>query len=360
MTERLRMIVGAYWFRCALVSAAAGVLVAVLFSASGAAPLARVLPRSLVHSAVMGGLVGSLLPRVHHRLHASGTARGWTVVLIVLTALALAGTVVACALLELVGPLASGAEFRACLAGSFQINLILSLALGVGMSFYETQRGRVDALSLALRTQELEHERARKMALEARLASLESRLHPHFLFNTLNAITELIHESPARAERTVERLATLLRASLDATERGLVPLAHELELVRDYLAIEKERLGARLAYDVAVAPSVAQCRVPPLAVQTLVENSIKHAIAPRATGGRLRVEAEAAGGRLVVGVWDDGPGFTSDAIAPGHGLENLEGRLAARFGASAALGIARRDGGTLVTISVPRSDADGA
>ena len=93
----------------------------------------------------------------------------------------------------------------------------------------------------------------------------------------------------------------------------------------------------------------------PLAVQTLVENSIKHAIAPNPKGGRLRVEAAADNGRLTVGVWDDGPGFTMAAALPGHGLENLQSRLAARFGTSAALSIARRDGGTLVTMALPRT-----
>jgi LytS/YehU family sensor histidine kinase len=229
------------------------------------------------------------------------------------------------------------------------------LALGIGMSVYEAQRSRVEALTLELRTRELEHERERKSALEARLSSLESRLHPHFLFNTLNAIAELIHENPDRAERTVERLAALLRASLDATEHGLVPLSRELELVSDYLEIEKARLGDRLIYAVAVAPALARCRVPPLAVQMLVENSIKHAIAPRPAGGRLRVDAAAEDGRLVVGVWDDGPGFSADTIQPGHGLENLQSRLAARFGDAGVLNVAREHGGTRVSIVIPRT-----
>jgi hypothetical protein len=330
MTARLNRVLGAYWFRCAIVSLAAGLMVAMILSATGVAPLRAVLPRSLVHSAVMGTLVGSVLQLVAGRLIHAGPARGWTVILLLLVALAALGTGASCGMLD--------GEFQRCVESAFQVNLILSLALGVGMTFYEMQRGR-----------------AVRMALEARLAALEARLHPHFLFNTLNAIAELVHEDPVRAERTVERLATLLRASLDATGRGLVPLAEELELVRDYLAIEKERLGPRLAYDVAVAPTLAAWPVPPLAVQTLVENSIKHAIAPRAGGGRIRVEAAAQGDRLIVGVWDDGPGFTPGTQVPGHGLDNLVGRLAARFGHEAALDVGRRDAGTLVTISLPRT-----
>jgi LytS/YehU family sensor histidine kinase len=110
-----------------------------------------------------------------------------------------------------------------------------------------------------------------------------------------------------------------------------------------------------LTYRFDVAADAGTCEVPPLAVQTLVENSIKHAIAPRPGGGRVRVEAGTSDGRLIVGVWDDGPGFEVSAAIPGHGLENLQSRLAARFGEAAALNVARRDGGTLVTVSVPRN-----
>jgi len=269
------------------------------------------------------------------------------------------GTFVACVILGGLG-LGGGEPLSARFTASLRVNTLLTAAIGVAVTLYESQRGRLAAVTLELRTRELERERERKTALEARLSSLESRLHPHFLFNTLNAITELIHENPDRAERTVERLAALLRASLDATERGLVPLAREIELVSDYLEIEKARLGERLSYAVDVAPALAACEVPPLAVQTLVENSIKHAIAPRPGGGRVRVDATAADGRVVVRVWDDGPGFGEDAIRPGHGLENLQSRLAARFGGAGSLSVARQDGGTLASIAIPRSGRGGA
>jgi sensor histidine kinase YesM len=356
MNQSLRRVLGAYWFRCALVSLVAALVVATLLGTMGVAPLARVLPRSLVHAGVMGGLVGSILPRVAHGVRDVGTARGWTIVVLTLVVLGVAGTTLACLLLESTH-LRSFASLRECVGSTLQINLILSLALGIGMMVYETQRARTDELRLELQARELEHERALKAALAARLSSLESRLHPHFLFNTLNAITELIHENPDRAERTVERLAALLRAALDATERGLVPLARELEFVGDYLEIEKARLGERLSYTVDVAPGLAAYEVPPLAVQTLVENSVKHAIAPRPGGGRVRVDASATNGRLVVGVWDDGPGFTADAIRAGHGLENLQARLATRYGDAAALTVAREDSGTRVSLAIPRGGA---
>jgi len=175
------------------------------------------------------------------------------------------------------------------------------------------------------------------------------------MFNTLNAISALIQDNPEEAERTIERLAALLRFALDATERGLVPLDHELKIVTDYVEIERTRFGERLTYAIDVDPEAAGCAVPPLAIQTLVENAIKHAITPRLDGGRLRVEATVRGDQVRLSVWDDGPGFRPDAIRAGHGLDNLRGRLAARFGADASLEIGRRDGGTLVTVALPRA-----
>ncbi len=262
----------------------------------------------------------------------------------------------ACGLLTLLG-LHHGDSFRRCFVSDLGVNALVVVAVGFGMLLYESQRARLDAVTLELRGKEIEHARAQKMAIEARLASLESRLHPHFLFNTLNAILALIREDPDHAERTVERLATLLRFSLDATERGLVPLGQELKIAVDYLEIERTRLGERLSYALDIDPDVTACEVPPLVIQTLVENSIKHAIAPRPGGGHVRVEASARGDRMTLTVWDDGPGFTPAAVPPGHGLDNLRGRLAGRYGPAATLDITRRDGGTLVTVSLPRTPA---
>src|SRR2546425_403656 len=128
-----------------------------------------------------------------------------------------------------------------------------------------------------------------------------------------------------------------------------------LDAVTDYVEIERTRFGERLTYAIDVDPEAAGCEVPPLAIQTLVENAIKHAITPRVGGGRLRVEATVRGDHVRLSVWDDGPGFRPDAMRAGHGLDNLRGRLAARFGTDASLEIGRRDGGTLVTVALPRA-----
>lgn len=344
-----------YWLRVAVVSVAAALVVTALLGAlSGMTGVPTMLRHALVHSAIMAVLCGALLPWLGHRLGALSAALQWAVTIPALLGLAGVGTALATGLIVAVERRALE-SFWPSFAFSFPINALLTMTLGVGMTLYEAQRGRLDAVTMELRTRELEHERARKMALEARLASLESRLQPHFLFNTLNAISALIQEDPDHAERMVERLAALLRFSLDATGRGVVPLADELKIVTDYLEIEQTRLGERLAFVIDAPADAVRCEVPPLAVQTLVENSVKHAIAPRPAGGRIRVAAAATADELRLTVWDDGPGFTAAAMQAGHGLENLQSRLVARYGDAATLTIDRRDGGTLVTVSLPRA-----
>ena len=213
-----------------------------------------------------------------------------------------------------------------CLTSAYPINALLTMTLGVGMTLYESQRLRLDAVTLELRTRELEHERARKMALEARLASLESRLQPHFLFNTLNAISALIQEDPDQrrahggaAGRAAALLARRQRAGAGAAGRR---------------AEDRRRLPGDRADAAGGAPGVtaSTCR-PELArrarcrrssIQTLVENSVKHAVAPRPSGGRIRVTAPpptATGRARRVG---RRPRLHRAALRPGHGLENLQ------------------------------------
>lgn len=234
---------------------------------------------------------------------------------------------------------------------------VIALIFGISIFFYEGLRVRLEQTTLQLRTKELEEERARKLAAEARLSSLESRIHPHFLFNTLNSISALIPEDPAEAERLLERLAALLRFSLDSHAASTVPLAWEMKIVGDYLEIEKARLGDRLHYTVSVPEELSGFEVPPLAVQTLVENSVKHAVAPRPEGGRIGVQARAIDGWLELRVSDDGPGFGAGDLAAGHGLDNLQARLAAVFAGQAQLEILRSDGETAVRVCLPQRRA---
>lgn len=221
------------------------------------------------------------------------------------------------------------------------ISLIISVPTSAGAMTYARLMG--------------ERSRAVAIATEARLASLESRVRPHFLFNALNSAIALIPEDPARAEQVLERLAALLRFSLDAHQARLVPLGEELRVVVDYLEIERVRFGERLRYRVDVPAELEAHPVPAFSLQTLVENSVKYAIATRASGGEIRVTARRDGGRLHLAVEDDGPGFTA-APMPGHGLDTLRGRLEALYGNGASLAApapAPSTGGARVAVEVP-------
>jgi hypothetical protein len=192
--------------------------------------------------------------------------------------------------------------------------------------------------------------RAQYETAQARLSSLESRVRPHFLFNTLNSIMALIPEDPAAAERVTGKLAALLRYSLDATGRSTVPLEQEVKVATDYLEIEKTRFGDRLRYTLDVPEALMHVDVPPFSLQTLVENSVKYG------GSEIRVTARNGNGRLLLRVWDSGNGFPEKLdLPPGHGLRNLQERLDALWGSKAGVDFPRDNAGTTVEISLPAS-----
>jgi two-component system, LytTR family, sensor histidine kinase AlgZ len=238
-------------------------------------------------------------------------------------------------------------------SGSYPIALIVTLASGLAISSYETMRHRLNFATIELRTRQIEQERAYKLLAEARLSYLESRIHPHFLFNTLNSIAALIPLDPKRAEDTVGKLASLLRFSLNAHRSGLVPLAQEVKIVHDYLEIERTRLGSRLRYTIEIPEPLRDAKIPPLALQSLVENVVKHVAAERAQGASIYIAAWREADRLRLEVSDDGPGFSLDAITPEHGLGNLVARLDLLYGNRGKLGVTRRDNLTVVSLEFP-------
>jgi len=237
--------------------------------------------------------------------------------------------------------------------GSISFAVVITLVVGLSITSFETMRFKLQAAQLEVRTNQMEQERAYKLLAEAQLSSLESRIHPHFLFNTLNSIAALIPSDPQRAEDTVGKLASLLRFSLGAQHHGMVSLKQELKIVRDYLEIEKTRFGARLSYEIVVPAEMEDLSVPPLALQSLVENSIKHVVSQRTHGSSIRVSGTNGSGRIRLEVADDGPGFSMESITPEHGLGNLRARLELLFATEGKLEVAREDDKTVVCMTYP-------
>ena len=307
---------------------------------------------SLVYAFSIGGMAGLLLPLIAERAKLCGSGKRTVVVGSAIVIMTVAGCALATVILVQVG-LRAPADAWSNFWGIVRFCIVISLLVGLGVYFFESMRYRLAEASLELRTRQLDQERAQKLATEARLSSLESRIHPHFLFNTLNSISALIHDEPQRAEQIVGRLAALLRFSLDANQCSLVPLEQEFKILRDYLEIEKARFGERLRYSIDVDPEVRQASLPPLAVESLVENSVKHAIAPRREGGEVRVTARAVDGGIEIEVADSGPGFSLEAIPRGHGIDNLLARLEVLYNGQAKLDVGTADGWASVRLMLP-------
>jgi two-component system LytT family sensor kinase len=197
--------------------------------------------------------------------------------------------------------------------------------------------------------------RAEALAQQARLEALRLQLNPHFLFNSLNAISSLVLDGQTeRATTTIARLADLLRLTLHAPPGDAIPLRDELELVDRYLDIERVRLGERLRVEVDVATDVLDARVPPLLLQPLVENAVRHAVAARADGGRIRIAASRVNGTLFLSVDDDGPGTPETISERGVGLANTRQRLEQRYDARQRFGIERSGlGGLAMRLELP-------
>ncbi len=210
---------------------------------------------------------------------------------------------------------------------------------------------------LAQAEAERERERARALAadkqlLDAELRALQAQIEPHFLFNTLANVASLIDSAPDKARSMLARLIDLLRASLAASRAAKVDVGRELDLVRAYLEILAIRMGARLRYTIDAPDTVRGRPIPPLLVQPLVENAIKHGLEPKMEGGSVVIRVREGDGVLQVEVEDDGLGFAPSA-ASGVGLANLRERLAALYDGRARLTIESLAPGTRVKIAVP-------
>ena len=202
-----------------------------------------------------------------------------------------------------------------------------------------------------------------KHLAQAKLQALQMQLNPHFLFNTLHAISSLMHKDVEAADRMISRLSELLRAALESTDTQEVTLDEELDFLERYLEIEQTRFGPRLTVRMTIAPDTRRARVPNLVLQPLVENAIRHGIEPHAKPGQLELRAQRVDGNLVLQVQDNGAGLPADRPpAEGVGLSNTRARLQQMYGKAHRLEFRNvREGGLLVSVTIPwRLDGEAA
>lgn len=212
--------------------------------------------------------------------------------------------------------------------------------------FWNYRSAEVDRLQLAVQSR------------DAKLDALKLQLNPHFLFNSLNSVRALVTEDPDQAKTMITRLARLLRTTLKSSQTLTVPLQKELDLVRTYLELEAVRLEERLTFTIHAEPEAREAPVPPMLVQALVENAIKHGIATRPDGGAIRVGAQLTDDALLVRVANTGR-LDPDADSGGLGLQNVRERLRLLFGDEATL-LLRMDGPDMVVAEACLPQGQGA
>jgi two-component system LytT family sensor kinase len=228
------------------------------------------------------------------------------------------------------------------------VTYVLVLVLSFGLRALRRDRAR--AVELAQLQQHL---------AEARLARLQEQIQPHFLFNTLNLVSSVMHEDVERADRILCELADLLRQSMSASRVAEHSVAHEMRWVEPFLSIMGQRFGDRLRARVEVSPAASRCLVPTLLLMAPVENAVKHGVARSAGVVEVRVLADVIGGELLIDVIDTGDGVAAGATTSegGTGLANARARLAAIYGAAAELTLRREDGSTRVRLTLPAKAA---
>ena len=241
----------------------------------------------------------------------------------------------------------------------FSAVLIALFAYLVAAKIIVRKTAEADA-KLRVATDSADHEAMQRQLVQARLKLLQAQVEPHFLFNTLAAVDYLIETDAKRASVMQKTLISYLRAALPQMRQESSTLGREITLIRAYLQLLKLRIEDRLDFDIKVAPNLESAVFPPMVLQTLVENAIKHGIEPKPEGGRITVLAEIVDGQLRVDVVDTGVGlpdgdiFGSSKNGSGLGLDNIRNRLALLYpGASRMELRSGHEGGTLVRLSIP-------
>ncbi|MBK9289032.1 MAG: histidine kinase [Flavobacteriales bacterium] len=211
-------------------------------------------------------------------------------------------------------------------------------------AFHYFQRGR--------------REEIRNLRLEAanrdnQLSNLRSQLNPHFMFNALNGIRALVDENPEQAKRAITQLSAILRNAMTTVKRRTVPLGEELDIVKAYLALEAMRFEERLQVSFDIDPELTRVSVPPMLLQTLVENAVKHGIAKLTKGGEVRISVHRGLNGLVMMVANSGTYEPGVINGTGIGLRNTRKRLGLLYGPNAALRIEERNGMVVTEVELP-------
>ena len=233
---------------------------------------------------------------------------------------------------------------------------VQGMTVFAGRSFFGTEweQKKVDEI---MARENLKVVSSEKQLVQAQMRMLQAQIEPHFLFNTLANIQTLIPRAPDKASLMLDNFIAYLRQSLTASREQEGTVKQEVDLVRNYLELLKIRMGDRLQFEFEIEHDLQSASLPPMLLQPIVENAIKHGLEPKVEGGRVRVAARRSGESMVLTVADNGLGFSdlADSSGTGVGLANLRERLAVLYDGQATLTVADAAPGTVITIQVPLS-----
>lgn len=236
----------------------------------------------------------------------------------------------------------------------FFFSLLVGFFSSIMVTGYMFFRENLEKKIARIKEVEVENERLKRMELETRLKDLQEKINPHFLFNTLNSIAALLYDNPVKAEKSIIRLSELYRKVLSLTSRSLVSIKEEVELIKDYLELEKLRLNEQLEYQILCPEKLANKKIPALLIEPLVENAVKHAKDLSKSSLYIKIKVEEKGSFISIAVEDNGVGFHAERADFGFGLFSIQERLRLQFGENYEFDVhSNPEKGTKITVGFP-------
>ena len=241
----------------------------------------------------------------------------------------------------------------------FLFSMIFGVVCSIAVTGYFELKHHLEEKISKLKAAEIENEQLKRLESEAHFNSLQAKLNPHFLFNTLNSLAALVYDDPKKTEQSIVRLSELYRSVLSISNQTFVSVAEELDLIRDYLELEKLRFENQLSYEFKCPDELEDFKIPGLLIEPLVGNVIKHVVDRQGETVRIEIIIEKDDLHLHISVIDDGPGFDEKSASPGYGLTSVQERLRLVYGEDYGFTIqSKHGGGTRVAVRIPVSADD--
>jgi len=241
---------------------------------------------------------------------------------------------------------------------NFNNNYLLVIIVGVvfssGITLFEVHKLKLEEKIARLKKAELENEQLRRLESEARFNSLQAKLNPHFLFNTLNSLAALVYDNPQMVEKSIVRLSELYRSVLSISNKTYIPVKQEIDLIRDYLELEKLRFGDKMIYSFHYLKNIENIKIPGLLIEPLVGNVVKHVLEKQKETVIIDISVQVDKKYVKISVSDNGPGFKTGSISSGYGLNSIRERLTLLYGEDYDFDIDTKSGkGTSISIRIP-------